>query len=45
MRTNKVQLVYKSYFFGHGYKDMRTAIKTSWLRNAQFAKISIAKKT
>lgn len=38
MRNNKVQPAHKSYFFGQGYKDIGTAIKTSWLRNAQTAK-------
>ena len=38
MRNNKSQPAHKSYFFGQGYKDIGTAIKTSWLRNAQTAK-------
>lgn len=38
MRKNKVQPAHKSYFFGQGYKDIGTAIKTSWLKNAQTAK-------
>lgn len=35
MKKNKVQPAHKSYFFGQGYKDIGTAIKTSWLKNAQ----------
>ena len=35
MRKNKVQPAHKSYFLGQGYKDIGTAIKTSWLKNAQ----------
>ena len=38
MRKNKVQPAHKSYFLGQGYKDIGTAIKTSWLKNAQTAK-------
>lgn len=38
MRKNKVQPANKSYFFGQGYKNIGTAIKTSWLKNAQTAK-------
>lgn len=38
MKKNKVQPAQKSYFFGQGYRDIGTAIKTSWLKNALSAK-------
>ena len=38
MKKHGKQPAHKSYFFGQGYKDIGTAIKTSWLRNAQTAK-------
>lgn len=38
MKKNKTQPAFKSYFFEQGYKDIGTAIKTSWLKNAQTAK-------
>lgn len=39
MRENKPQPARKNYFFGQGYKDIATAIKTLWISNAQAAKV------
>ena len=38
MKKKRTQPAHKSYFFEQGYKDIGTAIKTSWLKNAQTAK-------
>ena len=34
MKKKRTQPAHKSYFFEQGYKDIGTAIKTSWLKNA-----------
>lgn len=39
MRINRVKPAHKSYFFGQGYKDISSAIKISWKRNAQTAEL------
>jgi hypothetical protein len=38
MKKKRTQPAHKSYFFEQGYKDIGSAIKTSWLKNAQTAK-------
>lgn len=38
MKKKRTHLAHKSYFFEQGYKDIRSSIKTSWLKNAQTAK-------
>ena len=38
MKVKKIQPAQKSYFFGQGYIDIGTAIKDSWVKNAQTAK-------
>lgn len=38
MKKNTAQPAQKGYFFGQGYKDIGSAIKNSWLKNADTAK-------